>query len=74
MQQVIDSEKCAPLNYTVYSKRDYEFLLLEGSSLPVSGYVSKESTQQDIFSYEDLIKGALDSIHNQSGCIPPLLL
>ena len=22
-QQVIDSEKCAPLNYTVYSKRDY---------------------------------------------------
>ena len=74
LQQVIDSEKCAPFNYTVYSKRDYELLLLETSSLPVSVYVSKESTQQDIFSYEDLIKHMLDLIHNESACIYPDLL
>ena len=53
LQQVINSEKCAPLNYTVYSKRDYDILLLKTSFLPVSTLISNESTQQDIFNFKN---------------------
>ena len=70
-QLVIDSEKCVSFNYTVYSKRDYEFLLLQTSPLPVlgliestvSGMISNESTEHDIFHYENVIKSC---IHPQS--------
>ena len=55
-QQVINSEKCFPFNYTVYSNRDYELLLLKTSFLPVSAYVSNESTEYDIFEYKNTIK------------------
>ena len=51
-QLVINSEKCVPFNYTVSSKHDYELLLLQTSSLPVSGYISNESNKYDIFRYE----------------------
>ena len=53
-QMVIDSETCVPFNYTVYSKRDNEVLLLQTSSLPVSFVISNEPTERDIFSYENL--------------------
>ena len=61
LQQVIDSEKCTCLNYTVYSKRDYELLLLQTSSLPVSATISNESTEHGQIS--------IYVSHNQSGCI-----
>ena len=75
-QLVIDSERCVPFNYTAYSKRDCELLLLQTSSLPVSGYVSNESTQQDIFSYKSRINVEISTylLYNQSGCILPELL
>ena len=71
-QQVFDSKKCLVFNYTVYSKRDYELLLLQTSSLPVSGYISNESTDHDIFNYKaNNIKHQISDYnsHNQSGCI-----
>ena len=76
LQLVIDSERCVPFNYTVYSKRDYELLLLQTSSLPVFGYISNESTQQDIFKYKYSISGEISLYfsHNQSGCIKSDLL
>ena len=70
-QLVFDSKKCVPFNYTVYSKRDYEFLLLQTSPLPVSGLISIESTEHDIFHYENVIKSQIShyNSYNQSGCI-----
>ena len=72
-QLIIDSEKCVPFNYTVHSKRDYELLLLQTSSLPVSAYVSNESTEHDIFSYvnviQELISYYISHRYHQSGCI-----
>ena len=75
-QLVIDSEKCVLFNYTVYSKRDYELLLLQTSSLPVSGLISNESTENDIFHYKHVIKEGISGYvsYNQSGCIRPELL
>ena len=75
-QLVIDSEKCVPFNYTVYSKRDYELLLLQTSSLPVSSYISNESKEHDIFNYEHKIQSEISKYisHNQTGCIQPKLL
>ena len=74
-QLVIDSERCVPLKYTVYSKLDYELLLLQISSLPVSAYISNKSTKYDIFNYENIIKDKiLNFSHNQFGCINPDLL
>ena len=69
-QLVIDSGKCFPFNYTVYSKRDYELLLLQTSSRPVSAVTSNESTEYDIFNYEHMIKHEIPDYisHNQSGC------
>ena len=53
LQLVTDSEKCVPFNYTIFSKHhDYELLLLQTSSLPVSGYISNESKEYDIFRYK----------------------
>ena len=70
-QLVIDSEKCVPFSYTVHSKFDYALLLLQTSSLPVSGYISNESKEYDIFRYENIIKNQISDYnsHNQSGCI-----
>ena len=75
-QLVIDSEKCVPFSYTVYSKRDYELLLLQTSSLPVSAVISNESTEYDIFNYENGIQSLISIYfsHNQSGCIDTDLL
>ena len=75
-QLVFDSEKCVPFNYTVYSKYDYEFLLLRTSSLLVSGYIGNESTKYNLFNYEHMIKNQISTynLHNQSGCIMPDLL
>ena len=75
-QLVINSEKCVPFNYTVSSKHDYEFLLLQTSSLPVSGYISNESNKYDIFRYENIIKNQISNYnsYNQSGCINTDLL
>ena len=72
LQQVMDSNKCAPINYTVYSKRDYEILLLQTSSLPVSAIISNESTEYNIFYYENyFIKERISNCvsHNHHGCI-----
>ena len=72
MQQVIDSEKCAPLNYTIYSKRNYEFLLLQtSSSLPVAYYINNKSTKYEFFEEENEIKQEISIYvsHNNSGCI-----
>ena len=70
LQQVMDSEKCAFLNYTVYSKRNYEFLLLQTSSLPVS-YINNKSTKYEFFEEENEIKQEISIYvsHNNSGCI-----
>ena len=70
-QLVIDSEKCVSFNYTVHSKLDYELLLLQTSSLPVSAYVSNESTEHDIFNYINVIQDLISyyTSHHQSGCI-----
>ena len=75
-QLVIDSGKCFPFNYTVHSRRDYELLLLQTSSRPVSAVSSNESTEHDIFNYEHMIKHEIPDYvsHNQSGCIKPELL
>ena len=75
-QLVISNERCIPLNYAVYSKLDYELLLLQTSSLPVSSFINNESTQQDIFNYKNYINDriSLFFLHNQSGCIYPELL
>ena len=76
-QLVIDSAKCVTFNYTVYSKRDYELLLLQTSSLPVSGFISNESTEHDLFNYEhNMIKNQIIIYfwHYQSGCIENDLL
>ena len=51
-QLVIDSERCVPFNYTVYSKHDYELLLSQISSLPVSAYISNKLKEYDIFRYK----------------------
>ena len=60
----------------VYSKHDYELLLLQTSSLPVSAVISNESNEHDIFNYEHKIQGEISQYvsHNQSGCIMPNLL
>ena len=75
-QLVINSERCVPFNYTVSSKRDYELLLLQTSSLPVTAYISNESTQQDIFNYKIFVNVGISHyfLHNQSGCIENDLL
>ena len=77
-QLVIDSEheECVPFNYTVYSKRDHEFILLQTSPLPVSAVISNESTKYDIFNYENAIQNQISNYvsHNQSGCVKPDLL
>ena len=72
LQQIINSKKCTSLNYTVYSKRDYEVVLLQTSSLPVSTYITNESTDHDIiFSYKYFTNSLISEYysHNQSGCI-----
>ena len=76
LQQITNSRKCTSFNYTVYSKSDYEVLLLQTSSLPVSAYISNESTQQDIFSYKRFTNSLISDTysHNQSGCITSDLL
>ena len=76
LQQIIDNKKCSPLNYTIYSKYDYELLSLQTSSLPVSAVLSNESTKHDIFNYENIIKNEISIFfwHAQSGCIYPELL
>ena len=73
-QLVIDSEKCVLFNYTIYSKHDYEFLLLQTSSLPVTGLISNEST--DILNFKYMVKDGISGYvsYNQSGCIGPELL
>jgi predicted outer membrane repeat protein len=53
-QPVFDSEKCVPFNYTVDSKSDYELLLLQTSSLPVSANINNESTEHDILNYKHI--------------------
>ena len=70
-QLVIDSAKCVPFNYTVYSKYEYELLLLQTSSLQVSGFISNESTEYDIFLYKESINFLISEYlsYNQSGCI-----
>ena len=75
-QLVIDSEKCIPFNYTVYSKRDYEVLMLQPSSLPVTFVISNKPTERDIFSYENLIEKEISDYnsYNQYGCIYTELL
>ena len=74
-QLVIGSKNCIPFNYTVYSKRDYELLLLQTSSLPVSGYINNESTDYDIFSYKERLNSLISHyLCNQSGCILSNLL
>jgi hypothetical protein len=52
LQLVTDSEKCVPFNYTVYSKRDYELLLLQPSSRPVSDYINNESTMTYLIMFQ----------------------
>ena len=76
LQLITDSKKCVPFNYAVYSKRDHELLLLQTSSLPVSGYINNEPTKYDIFNYENNIKYSISYYvsYNQSGCIQPDLL
>ena len=72
LQMVIDSKKCVPFNYTVHSKRDYEHLLLQTSSLPVIATISNESTEHDIFNYENnFIKNRISNCvsYNHHGCI-----
>ena len=73
-QLVIDRAKCVPFNYTVYSKLDYELLLLQTSS--VSGFINNESTEHDILNYKYVIKDRISDYVscNQSGCIQPDLL
>ena len=75
-QPVINSERCVPFNYTVYSKHDYEFLLLQTLSVPVSAYISKELTERDIFNYKNAMQDDISKYisHNQSDCINPNLL
>ena len=78
LQLVIDSKKMCSFNYTVYSKYDYELLLLQTSSLPVpaADYVSNKSTKYDIFNYEDMINDEISDYfsYNNYGCINPDLL
>ena len=73
---VIDSGKCVPFNYTVYSKRDYEVLMLQPSSLPVTFVISNKPTESDIFNYENWIKKITSDYnsYNQYGCIGYKLL
>ena len=75
-QLVTDSKKCISFSYTVHSKHDYELLLLQTSSLPVSGYISNESKEYDIFRYENIIKNQISDYNTQaqSGCIHTDLL
>ena len=75
-QLVIDSEKCVPFNYTVYSKSDYKLLLLQTSSLPVYAVINNDSTEHDVLNYKNVIKDEISGYfsHNQSGCIKPELL
>ena len=72
LQMITNSEKCVTFNYTVNSKLNYELLLLQTSSLPVSGYISNKSTKHDILNYEEKIKDVIPYI--QSGCIMSELL
>ena len=71
LQPVTDSEKCAPINYIIYSKRDYELLVLHSSFLPVFYYINNKLTKYAIFAYENVIKHDISIYvsHNQSGCI-----
>ena len=71
-----NTKRCVPFNYIPYSKSDYELLLLQTSSLPVSGYISNASTKPDLFNYQLRIKNQIHVfyLHNQSGCIKPDLL
>ena len=65
-QPVSNSERCSTINYTVYSKRNDELLLLQTSGLPVSAYVGKES---NMFKTH-IIRGISDYFsHEQFGCI-----
>ena len=70
-QIVNDSTKCVLFNYTVYSKQDYKYLLLQASSLPATGYISNEND-----TFQDIIKDEISEYvsHNQSGCLEPELL
>ena len=77
-QLAIYSAKCVPFNYTArsYSKHDYELLLLQTSSLPVSAYISNESNEHDFLKYKyEIRKQIFDYFsHNQLGCIDTDLL
>ena len=75
-QVEINDEKCFPFTYTVYSKCDYEILLLQTSFLPVSAYISNKSTKQDIFKYKDTINREISNYvsHDHFGCIASELL
>ena len=69
--QILSQNKCAAFNYTVDSKRDYELLLLQTSSLPVSAIISNKSTEHDIFNYENFIKRRISNYisYNHHDCI-----
>ena len=66
-----DNDKCFTFNYTVYSKRDYEPLLLQTTFLPASVYVSNKSSKHDIYEYKDIINSQISDYlsRNKFGCI-----
>ena len=65
-QPVSNSERCSTINYTVYSKRNDELLLLQTSGLPVSAYIDKEFE-----TFKNNIIGGISNYfsHEQFGCI-----
>ena len=60
---ISNTERCYPLDYTIYSKRSNELLLLQTSLL--------QGTAYDIYTYKDETKGAIPDYvsHNQFGCL-----
>ena len=60
---ISNTERCYPLDYTVYSRRSNELLLLQTSDLQETAY--------DIHTYKDEIKGVITDYvsHNQFGCL-----
>ena len=79
-QPISNSETCSPFNYTVYSKRGNELLLLQQmSALPVSAYIGNQSTDYDINGY-NYYKGTINyqinnyNSNDQFGCIKSFLL
>ena len=73
-----NSDKCTNLEYTMLSKYDTEFLLLQASVLPaaLSFYVNKEADKWSLSYYMDyIIKNCISDYYpHTDGCIYDYLL